>query len=80
MGELQHATLLLKEAAEAIGRSMREIGESTSEVARLSLRNRSAIEAVETLLSHYVLDAEPAEEADMGAGSGDASPSAATYA
>ena len=56
MGELQKATILLKEAAEAIDRSMREIGESAAEVADLSRRNGAAIEAVESLLAHYVLD------------------------
>lgn len=55
MDSLQSETLHLKESAEGIGRSMREIGSVAATVAALSSRNNSAISAVEGLLGHYVL-------------------------
>jgi len=60
MGELQKTTLGLKTAIDGIAIEMHAIGAETAAVDALSERNRGAVRAVEGLLSHYKLDAEPA--------------------
>jgi methyl-accepting chemotaxis protein len=55
MGELQSATQVLRDAAEAIGANMRAIEAASSSVFALSANNKAAIDAVEGLLSRYVL-------------------------
>ncbi|HRZ64134.1 MAG TPA: hypothetical protein P5133_04335, partial [Spirochaetia bacterium] len=54
MGELQRATLILREAAQGISASKVEIAEASQAVAELADRNRGSIDALEELLRGYV--------------------------